>query len=382
MILKIGQNQKQPQGYSAFIPEKFPPKEGFVFDPKVVKKSTEATLLLGKLDGITQLLPDVDFFLFMYIRKDASSSSQIEGTKATIINAIEAESDTSDSFPEDVNDILKYIKALNYGIERIKNFSLSLRMIKEIHQQLMENGRKTHFADPGNFRTSQNWIGGTSPTNASFVPPPVYEMNNALSDLEQFIHTDDTLSPIIKAGIIHGQFETIHPFLDGNGRTGRLLITFYIELQKILERPVLFLSSYFKKHQKTYYQKIYSYHYGQLNEWLEFFLDGVIETAQEAIETVKKITILREQDMAKVQSLGKTASESAVKILPLLFQLPIVNVTKMQEWTGFTRQGAQKVIDRFVKLGILEQKDENKTYGRSFIYRRYTDIFEEEKIKS
>lgn len=377
MITPIGKNRKQPQGYEAFIPNKFPPEDGFLIAPKVIKKATEATLLLGKLDGITQLLPDVDFFLFMYIRKDASSSSQIEGTQATMINAIEAESDTSDHFPEDVSDILDYIHALNHGIERLKDFPLTLRTIKETHQNLMKDGRKTHFADPGNFRTSQNWIGGTSPNNALFVPPPVHEMNEALYDLEKFIHTADSLSPIIKAGMIHGQFETIHPFLDGNGRTGRLLITFYIGLQKMLERPVLFLSSYFKKYQKVYYEKINGYHNGEVNQWLEFFLDGVIETALEAIETVKKITILRQEDLGKVHSLGKTASESAIKILPLLFQLPIVNVAKIQEWTGFTRQGAQKVIDRFVNLGILEIKDENKTYGRSFIYRRYTDIFKD-----
>lgn len=375
MITKIGQNRKQPQGYSAFILDKFPPVNGFSVSSQILKKANKATLLLGKLDGITQLLPDVDFFLFMYIRKDASSSSQIEGTQATMINAIESESDTSDCLPADVSDILHYIHALNYGIERLKNFPLSLRTIKEIHGKLMNDGRKTHFADPGNFRTSQNWIGGTSISNALFVPPPVHEMTEALHDLENFIHLDDSLSPIIKAGIIHAQFETIHPFLDGNGRTGRLLITFYIGLQKMLERPVLFLSSYFKKHQEIYYQKINGYHYGEVDQWLDFFLDGIIETALEAIETVKKITILRETDIKKVHSLGKTASSSAVKILPQLFKLPIVNVAKIQEWTGFTRQGAQKIIDRFVDLEILEQKDKNKTYGRSFIYRRYTDIF-------
>ncbi len=374
-MITIGKFRKQPQGYSAFIPAKFPPEKGFSITTNVAQKATKATLLLGKLDGITQLLPDVDFFLFMYIRKDASSSSQIEGTQATMINAIEAESDTSNHIPEDVNDILHYIHALNYGIERLKDFPLTLRTIKEIHQRIMKDGRKSHFADPGNFRASQNWIGGTSLNNALFIPPPVHEMKNALHDLEKFIHADDSISPIIKAGIIHGQFETIHPFLDGNGRTGRLLITFYILLKKMLERPVLFLSSYFKKHQKIYYEKINGYHAGEVNQWLEFFLDGVIETSQEAIEIVKKINVLRQEDLEKIQSLGKTASESAIKILPLLFQLPIVNVAKIQDWTGFTRQGAQKVIDRFIELGILEVKDEDKIYGRSFIYQRYINIF-------
>lgn len=375
--MQIGQFQKQAQGFQTFIPNPFPPKSGFSFPAHIAKKATKATLLLGKLDGITQLLPDIEFFLFMYIRKDASSSSQIEGTRATMIDAIEADAQTSSHLPSDVDDILHYIAALNYGIKRLKDFPLSLRVIKEIHKELMKDGRASHFSDPGEFRASQNWIGGTSPANASFVPPPVHEMQKALSDLEKFLHTEDDIAPIVKAGIVHAQFEMIHPFLDGNGRTGRILITFYLWLHDLLEKPVLFLSWYFKKHQKTYYQKLSDYHENNAEAWLEFFLDGVIATAEEAIETVKKITVLRDEDMRKVQSLGKATSEGAVKIMPKLFELPIVNVAKVQQWTGFTRQGAQKVIDRFVDLGILEQKDENKTYGRSFIYRKYVNIFEE-----
>ncbi len=375
--MKIGQIRKQPTGYNAFIPNKFPPKDGFEFSSKIIQKASKATLLIGKLDGITQLLPDLDFFLFMYVRKDAASSSQIEGTMATMIDAIEAESKTTEKLPEDVDDILYYIKALNYGLERLKNFPLSLRFIREIHKELMKGARTSHYSDPGNFRKTQNWIGGTSPSNAHFVPPPPQEMKDALSDFEKFLHDNDELLPIIKAGIIHAHFETIHPFLDGNGRTGRILITLYLWLNKLLDRPVLFLSSYLKHHQKVYYNRLDSYSDGKIEEWLDFFLDGVSEVAQQAIETVKQITTLREVDMKKIHSLGKTAADSAIAVMPELFKLPIVNVAVIQEWTGFTRQGAQKVIDRFVDLGILEQKDETKTYGRSFIYRRYVDIFEE-----
>lgn len=375
--MKIGQIKKQSTGYSAFVPDKFPPKDGFGFSPKIIRKASNATLLLGKLDGITQLLPDLDFFLFMYIRKDAASSSQIEGTKATMIDAIEAESKTTEKLPEDVDDILHYIKALNYGLERLKNFPISLRFLKEIHKELMKDARTSHYSDPGNFRTTQNWIGGTAPNNAHFVPPPPEEMKDALSDLEQFLHDSDDLLPIIKAGIIHAHFETIHPFLDGNGRTGRILITLYLWLNKLLDRPVLFLSSYFKRHRKAYYDRLDAYHEGKTEDWLDFFLDGVSDVAEQAIETVKQITTLREEDMKKIHSLGKTAADSAIQVIPELFKLPIVNVAVIQEWTGFTRQGGQKVIDRFVDLGILEQKDETKTYGRSFIYRRYVDIFNE-----
>jgi len=375
--MKIGQTKKQATGYNAFIINKFPPKEGFEFAAKTIQKASNATLLLGKLDGITQLLPDLDFFLFMYIRKDAASSSQIEGTKATMIDAIEAESKTTEKLPEDVDDILHYIKALNYGLERLKDFPISLRFLKEIHKELMKDARASHYSDPGNFRTTQNWIGGTSPNNAHFVPPPPEEMKESLSDLEKFLHDSDDLLPVIKAGIIHAHFETIHPFLDGNGRTGRILITLYLWLNKLLDRPVLFLSSYFKRHQKVYYSRLDGYHEGEIEPWLDFFLDGVSDVAQQAVETVKQITALREEDMKKIHSLGKTAADSAIAVMPELFKLPIVNVAVIQEWTGFTRQGAQKVIDRFVDLGILEQKDETKTYGRSFIYRRYVDIFNE-----
>jgi len=372
--MEIGVNRNQKEGYKAFIPNKFPPK-GMAFSDALIYKHSTAERLLGKLDGISQLLPDVDFFIFMYIRKDAASSSQIEGTSATMIDAIEAEAKTSESLPSDVDDILHYIKALNYGLERLKEFPMSLRFIRELHKELMKDARTTHFSDPGEFRKSQNWIGGTAPSNARFVPPPPDEMMSALDDFEGFLHAKDEILPILKAGLIHAQFETIHPFLDGNGRTGRLLITFYLWLNRLLEKPVLFLSSFFKKHQQVYYERLAGYHSGEIESWLEFMLDGVIEISEQAIATIKQVTDLREQDMKKIQSLGKTSSKSAMIVLPRLFALPIVNVNKIRQWTGFTKMGAQKVIDRFIDLDILRQKDLNEKYGRSFIYKRYVDIF-------
>lgn len=375
--MKIGHFLKQPQGYKAFIPEPFPPHEGFNFSKRLIQKASHATLSLGKLDGVTQLLPDVDFFLFMYICKDAASSSQIEGAKATMVDAIEATSKISEDLPDDVDDILHYIKALNYGLERLKDFPLCLRLIEEIHRELMQGARTTHFSDPGNFRKSQNWIGGTTPSNALFVPPPMHEMQMAMNDLEKFLHQKDDILPVVKAGLIHAQFETIHPFLDGNGRTGRMIITLFLWLERLLDRPVLFLSSYFKKHQRIYYERINEYHKGKVEHWIDFFLDGIIDTSIEAIEIAKKITILREQDMKKIQALGKTEAKSAVEVLLQLFKLPITNVSKVQEWTRFTRQGAYKVIKRFIDLDILQPKDENKLYGQSYIYRQYVDLFKD-----
>src|SRR3989344_7732280 len=341
--IKLGTLRAQPGGFQAFIPSQFPPKEGFVFDAKLLKKNDEATRLLGKLDGITKLLPDQDFFLLMYLRKDATASSQIEGTRATRINAIEAEVRTSGNIPADVDDILHYIQALNYGMKRVQedNFPMSLRFVRELHKKLMDSARATHFADPGEFRKSQNWIGGVRPDSAYFVPPPVPEMQTALNDLEKFIHTDDAIPTVIKAGILHAQFETIHPFLDCNGRTGRMLITFYLWKEGYLDKPVLFLSSFFKKHQKLYYEKLLGYHNGNVAEWIDFFLDGVIKIAGEAIDIVGKITALREKDMLKIHSLGKRSSESAALVLPKLYEQPIVNIATIQKWTGFSRVGSQ-----------------------------------------
>ncbi len=375
--IEIGRTVRQREGFSSFVPNRFPPKKGFDFDARILQKNDQATRLLGKLDGITKLLPDADFFLLMYLRKDAASSSQIEGTNATMIDAIEAEADLNANVPADVDDILHYIKALNYGMKRVMvdKFPITLRFIRELHGKLMTKARATHFSDPGEFRKSQNWIGGTRPDNARFVPPPVIEMRASLADLEKFLHTNDATLTLIKAGLAHAQFETIHPFLDGNGRTGRMLITFYLWKEGFLEKPVLFLSSFFKKHQKIYYERLLGYHNGRVAPWIDFFLDGVIEIAEEAIDIVEKITILREKDRQKIQRLETRAAESATLILPRLYGQPIVSVATIQKWTGFTRAGAQRVIERFIKIKILTPKNKDKKYGQSYVYRKYLDIF-------
>lgn len=371
--MAIGKVIRQPEGYSAFIPDKFPDNKLLDFPQDIIAKAANAERLIGKLDGVTHVLPDADFFLSMYIIKDATSSAQIEGTRATMMDALEMSAGVNVK-DTDADDILFYIKALNYGTERLKNFPFTLRFIRELHKELMTGARSTHFADPGEFRKSQNWIGGANLQNASFVPPPANAMNDSLSDLENFIHNQQ-LMPVLQAGILHAQFETIHPFLDGNGRTGRLLITLFLYERAVLEKPVLFLSSFFKKNQQLYYDKLNAYHNGRTIEWLNFFLDGVIETANQSIETSKKITALRETDMRKIQALGKREATSGVSFLQQLFKNPVASTSIVAKSMNFSRAGAGKLIERFLELEILEQFDENAKYGKTYIYKKYLDIF-------
>ena len=379
---RIGVYRPQPEGFKAFVLEPFPPKDTLVFSSAIQQKHAEAMRLLGKLDGITALLPDRDYFLEMFVRKDASSSSQIEGTQASISDAIEALNiERRNNLPQDVDDILHYIEALNYGLERAKDFPFSLRFIRELHEKLMIGARNTHNSFPGEFRRTQNWIGGTRPDSARFVPPPVREMNQALDDLEKFIHADDEYLPLIKAGLLHAQFETIHPFLDGNGRTGRMLVTMFLWHRRLLEMPVLYLSTYFKKHQEIYYEKLNAYHSesGNVEEWVEFFLDGVLDTANSSIETCKKITELRERDMRKVQKLGKATAPKTLDMIRFLYKVPTVGIADVVNQTGYSRPSAYKLIDRLVGMNILYPADENDGYGKKYTYKDYIEIFTEDR---
>ncbi len=310
--------------------------------------------------------------------KDATSSSQIEGIKATMIDALEYVADSINK-NTDADDIAHYIEVLNYGLDRLKedDFPFSLRFIKELHKKLMNEARATHFADPGEFRKTQNWIGGIRPDNASFVPVAPEELNNCLSDLEKFIHKP-FIYPIIDAGFLHAQFETIHPFLDGNGRIGRLLITFYFIHHKYLELAALFLSSYFKKHQKLYYQKLDEYNNGNMAPWLEFFVDAVIDTAQEAIEISKQVTQLRDNDLESIVQLHKPTADIATGVIQQLYKEPIVSSTTIQKWIGQTKPGIMKFIDKLIGIGILtlHRKGEG-TKPSLFVYKEYLKIFAE-----
>ena len=375
--MKIGKLIQQPAGYRAFIPDKFPPEEQIILSNKTQQLHAKAVLMLGKLDGITQLLPDLDFFIFMYIRKEAARSSEIEGTKATIVDVIKSEAEIETGrFPQDVERIMHYISAMEYGLKRLETLPLSLRFIREIHKVLIERTADAPGKTPGEFRTSQNWIGGGSPNTAKFVPPTPLEMQRCLNDLEKFLHTKDEYPPLIKAALVHAQFETIHPFLDGNGRAGRLLTTFYLCKLGILERPVLYLSEYFLNNQKAYYDSLQTYHQedADVSGWLNFFLDGVAIIAKEAIETSKKINTLRQKDVVKIQSLGRRTKTGFV-VLENLYKLPIVSVKKIEEWTKLSRPRANELVNKLVELGILEQRDKDIEYGREFWYKNYLSLF-------
>lgn len=374
--MKIGSLVKQSTGYKAFIPDKFPPQEVLNLSQKTQQLHAKATFLLGKLDGITQLLPDLDFFILMYIRKEAAKSSEIEGTKATIVDVIKTDANIVSQFPQDVVRIVHYIDAMEYGLKRLETFPLSLRFIREIHKILLQKTIDAPGKTPGEFRHSQNWIGGGSPTTAKFVPPPPQEINRCLDDFEKFLYSPDEYPPLIKAAFTHAQFETIHPFLDGNGRTGRLLTTFYLCKLGMLERPVLYLSEYFLNNQQAYYDSLNAYHNenSDISGWLDFFLDGVAIISEQAILTSKKITLLREKDVAKIHSLGRRA-KTGIIVLEKLYQLPIINVKKIQEWTGLSRSNANELVNQFTKIGILEQKDKSIEYGREFWYKKYLNLF-------
>lgn len=374
----VGKNVKQlNQKYSAFIPDDFPPKVKIEISRKISEKHSKALHLLGQLNGIAELLPDKDLFLAMFVRKDATSSSAIEGTNATMEDSIIYQNqERGSNIPKDVDDIIHYIDALNYGIVRSADMPFTLRFIKELHQELMTGARSTQHAYPGEFRRTQNWIGGTTPENARFVPPPVNEMNRALNDLERFIHAEDDFLPLIKAGLLHAQFETIHPFTDGNGRTGRMLITMFLIYRKLLDLPIFYLSAYFRKHQEVYYERINGYHNGRVEEWIDFFLDGMIEVLESSIDTCRKIVKLRLENMNKIQQLNEKASKSTAKALDGLYKIPIVGVSDIAKWAEITPRAAYGLIDRLVNMGILKPLSEDGSYGQKWVYAEYLEIFE------
>ncbi len=374
-ITPIGKYISQTGGYRAFVPDNFPPARLTYYEPEIISLLAQANLLLGKLDGITRLLPDIDFFIFMYITKEAAYSSQVEGTRAKLTDALQAEIGATQELPDDVGDIIHYIEAMNKGLQKLEALPLSLRLIKEVHETLLTGARSHTYPYPGEFRKVQNWIMGTSPADARFVPPPPDKILPAMGDLEKFIHARSEIPALIKAALIHSQFETIHPFIDGNGRTGRLLITFYLCQQGMLEKPVLYLSEYFKKHRDLYFALLDGYRRGNVQPWLEFFLKGIVNVATEAAITSGKIVSLREKDLHTVSGLGR-ASKNAVVLLKNLYKQPIINVRKIQEVTGVSREAANTIAKRFMDLGILSLKDAGKSYDRIFVYKKYLTLFE------
>ena len=381
-MTQVGVYRQQPTGYKAFIPAKFLPPNFIQWDNDLIYLLSCADRAIGKLNAIDQLVPDVDFFIFMYVTKEAALSSQIEGTEATLLDYVKAEVKLADDrAPSDVDEIKNYIDAMNYGLRRLKSLPLSWRLVKEIHERLLKGVRGEHKT-PGEFRKTQNWIGGPTIETAVFVPPPPHEMREAASDLEKFFHENKSkLPPLIKAGLIHTQFETLHPFLDGNGRTGRLLITFYLCQEHILSRPLLYLSEFFKKNRRDYYDKLNDYRLSEngVKNWLKFFLEGIRSVSEKAAATAQNITKLHQKNIRIVSGFGRNA-ETALKLLNKLHSKPVVDTALIGKITGITSKANVGIlIQKFVKAKILYEITGKERYRR-FLYRDYLRQFSDEKI--
>jgi Fic family protein len=359
--------------YKAFIPNPLPFKLNM--DNNLQSLLSRADVALGRLDGITEILPDVDYFIFMYVRKEATLSSQVEGTKATFSDALKAEASIkSAEIHDDVDEILNYIEAMNYGLQRLDTLPISLRLIREIHGILL-SGVRGERKTPGEFRKSQNWVGGNDIRTASFIPPPAGEIQALLSNLEKFIHDKSPLPLLVKAGLLHSQFETIHPFLDGNGRIGRLLITFFLCQQGMLNKPLLYISEFFMENRDKYYEQLNSYHNkGDVEGWLRFFLDGVLITAERSIETARKVLALREQDIRKISEAGGSA-QRALSLLDALYHTPLVRVKDIEGLVDIRNPNALALTNKMIKLGILKEITGQKR-NRIFAYDDYIKLFQ------
>ncbi|MEH2447360.1 MAG: Fic family protein [Nostoc sp.] len=375
---RAGKYVKQLTGYKAFIPKPLPPVPKLSIDDEMLELLSQADRALGRLDGSTDALPNPDLFVFMYVRKEAVLSSQIEGTQASLIDVLEFESRTMEpDNPQDVTEVVNYIAAINHGLKRLNNFPLSLRLIREIHKELMREGRGSEKG-PGEFRRTQNWIGagGDSLSKATYIPPPPHEMQEALNNLEKFLHDPAPMPALIKIGLAHAQFETIHPFEDGNGRTGRLLITFLLCEKNILKRPLLYISHYFKKHRLQYYDYLQSIRdNGDWESWLKFFLKGVYEVAQEASTVARQIVNLKEEHRKIVmEKMGNRKAGNAIALLEKLYYQPIFNIEIAQEITGLSYTNANNLVRELCAIEIVKEVTGNKR-NRSFSYDPYLSIF-------
>ncbi len=381
---RAGRYIGQPTGYRAFIPAKLPPEPPIQIDGELQVRLSEADRALGRLDGSIQTLPNPDLFVYMYVRKEAVLSSQIEGTQSSLQDLLSAEAKIlSSTRPLDVSEVVNYVEAMNHGLKRLPELPVSVRLIREIHGKLLDGVRGSHLT-PGDLRTSQNWIGPPNCTlhDAIFVPPPPGEVHGALADLERFIHTPSTLPLLVKIGIAHAHFETIHPFLDGNGRVGRLLITFLLCEQKVLLKPVLYLSHYFKRHRAEYYERLQAVRdAGAWEEWLAFFVRGVEEVSREATDTARRILALREQHREIIANHLGRAAGNGHRVLESLYERPIVSVADVKDLIGTTYPAANTLVARMTEQGILREIT-GQSRNRLFRYQPYIDLFSENTRES
>lgn len=367
---------QQATGYRAFMPRPLPPDPTLDLTGDLQQHLSNADRALGRLDGSVETLPNPNLFVYMYVRKEAVLSSQIEGTQSSLQDLLAAEAHLAEGVADDAFEVVNYVRAMNMGMERLRELPISIRLIREIHHELMKGARGQHLT-PGQLRQSQNWIGpaGSTIATASFIPPPPHEVPLLLGDVETFLHREDDVPLLVKIGLAHAQFETIHPFLDGNGRVGRLLITFLLCERKALQKPVLYLSHYFKRHRQQYYDRLQAVRdEGDWEGWLAFFLQGVTEVSLEAADTAKKILGLREEHRTQINDrLGRMAGNGH-RVLERLYEKPIVSVEDVRAITGTTFQAANVIVQRLVGLGVLQEMT-GRARNRRFLYAPYVGLF-------
>jgi len=371
-----GQLIKTATNYWAYIPNPLPPAGLDKFSAEFVGILSEADRGIGALKSLSRLIPNPNLLVAPYVRKEAVQSSRIEGTQASLSDIFYYEASKEKPKNVDVLEVLNYVRAMNYGIPRLKELPLSLRLVKEIHMKLMEGVRGERMK-PGEFRTTQNWIGppGCSLANATYVPPPVPEMNEALGQWEKFLHSDDSIAPLIKCALMHYQFEAIHPFLDGNGRVGRLLITFYLYEKGYLEYPILYLSDFFERYRNEYYDFLLGVSQdGNWDTWLKYFIRGVAEQAKVAEETGHRILNLQKKYRLQLQK--ESVSTSVFQLLDMLFLNPFVSLPGISDYLEITWPTAKASVERLVKLGILKEVSGRKR-GRIYCAEELLNIIAE-----
>lgn len=362
---------------SAFVPVALPPAPPIDLSPDRQRKLEEALMALGRLDSVSTLLPDPLLFLYAYVRREAVLSSQIEGTQSSLSDFLLFESAGTPGVPlDDVVEVSNYVAALEHGMTRLREgFPLSNRLAREMHALLLRKGRGSEKM-PGQFRRTQNWIGGTRPGNARFVPPPPAEVEDCMAAWERYLH-DDGQSALIKAALAHLQFETIHPFLDGNGRIGRLLIALILHHERLLAQPLLYLSLFFKRHRQEYYRLLDAVRtQGDWEAWIDFFLDGVTQTAGDAVATAQRLTAIFRDDAQQLQGSGRSAA-TVLKVHAALKERPVLNLAEAARRSGLTFPSVTKGMTALMQAGIVREMT-GKKRGRIFVYDRYLAILNEQ----
>ena len=376
MSERAGKLILQPAGYKAFIPNPLPPEGPQIeYDDDLRLLLSNADRKISKLEGITSALPNPDLFLAMYVKKEALLSSQIEGTQASLEGVLEFEADLEpkDNINE-IKEVVNYVKAINYGTERIKGLPVSLRLIRELHGILLEGARGGN-KDPGEFRKTQNWIGlpGGSLKDAVFIPPPPDAVIQAMGDLEKFLYAEDSSPLLVKIGLVHAQFETIHPFLDGNGRIGRLIIALYLIWKGVLSKPLLYLSYYLKKNRGEYYERLAKIRAeGAWEAWLKFFLRGVGEISGESADTAREIIRLKENLASRLRE-TLMATPASLRFVDLIFDLPVISAKDASEKLGVSKETSTALVRKFAGAGILKEITGKRRY-RKYLFTDYVDI--------